>query len=249
MKERAMMNACEDILLCLKSVPDDDGLLDELIGLVDSATLDFDYILSGRGLPELLPAPTKPPKVKLKFSISGALFYLVLIAVVVGFYVTTSATASGVPKSFAGYSVMSVLTKSMQREIPQGSLVITKVTDARSIQIGDDITYMRDARSTVTHRVVAIYESYGDSGERGFETQGIMNHNPDPDIVQARNVIGKVVYHNLAIGNAVKFVRGNVIYIGIFAALFLGFIAAVKIYTKNRRPTRHERSIPNENHP
>lgn len=79
---------------------------------------------------------------------------------------------SGAPKSLAGFSTFTVLTGSMQDEIPQGSLVITQQTDPRELKIGDDITYLSSPTTTVTHRIVGIIENYKDTGQRAFENAG-----------------------------------------------------------------------------
>ncbi|MFQ9798525.1 MAG: signal peptidase I [Clostridia bacterium] len=117
------------------------------------------------------------------------MFYLVLIAVVVG-VLFISGKESG-PKSFAGYSAFTVLSGSMESEIPKGSLVVTKQVDPSELQIGDDITYLSNPTTTITHRIVGITENYADTGQRAFTTQGVMNSAPDKQPVPAANVVGR----------------------------------------------------------
>ena len=105
-------------------------------------------------------------------------------------------TSDGAPRSLAGYSGMIVLTESMQSEIPKGSLVIAQQVDPETLQIGDDITYMANQTTSVTHRIVGINENYENTGQRAFQTQGIMNDQPDSQPVPAVNVVGKVVFHS-----------------------------------------------------
>ena len=64
-----------------------------------------------------------------------------------------------------------------------------------TLQIGDDITYMANQTTSVTHRIVGIMENYENTGQRAFEAQGVMNSEPDRQPVPAVNVVGKVVYH------------------------------------------------------
>ena len=130
----------------------------------------------------------------------GLLLLLILSAV----FVRT--TSDGSPRSLAGYSGMIVLTESMQSEIPKGSLVITKTVDPQSLQIGDDITYMANQTTSVTHRVVGITENYENTGQRAFQTQGIMNREPDKQLVPAVNVVGKVVFHSEVLGTVASFI-------------------------------------------
>ncbi|MFQ9797865.1 MAG: signal peptidase I [Clostridia bacterium] len=101
-------------------------------------------------------------------------FYgLLLLLIIAALFVRT--TSDGAPKSLAGYSGMIVLTESMQSEIPKGSLVIAQQVDPETLQIGDDITYMANQTTSVTHRIVGIIENYENTGQRAFQTQGIMN--------------------------------------------------------------------------
>jgi len=111
--------------------------------------------------------------------------------------------------SVFGLSFMEVRTPSMQPDIPQGSLVVVRDVDENDIVEGNDITYTRDADTTVTHRVIGIIEDFQDSGERGFETRGIDNDDPDFAIVPASNVVGKVAFHVPRLGRFLTSVRAH----------------------------------------
>lgn len=156
---------------------------------------------------EIAEKPQK--KSKKKFVWIGELFfYSMLILLVLGaFFIRSS--SKGRPISIAGYSAFTVLTGSMENEIPKGSLVISKSVDPNTLKIGDDITFMSGPTSTITHRIIGITEKYLDTNARAFETQGIMNANPDKEPVPAVNVVGKVVYHNKRMGDIANFVGDN----------------------------------------
>lgn len=115
-------------------------------------------------------------------------------------------TSDGTPRTLAGYSGMIVLTGSMQSEIPRGALVITRQVDPSTLKIGDDITYMANKTTSVTHRIIGITEKDQNTGERAFETQGVMNPEPDKNPVPAVNVVGKVVFHSEVLGIVARFV-------------------------------------------
>ena len=85
--------------------------------------------------------PDKPERTKKHAGkwIGDIAFYLFLIVLVVSAALLKGGD-SGAPKSLAGFSMFTVLTGSMQDEIPQGSLVITQQTDPSELKIGDDIT-------------------------------------------------------------------------------------------------------------
>ncbi len=151
-----------------------------------------------------------PSKKKLrkqkKQIIWDVLFYVVLVFFVVGVFLAKGTGGDGQVRTIAGYSAFTVLSSSMEREIPKGSLVITKHVDPGTLRIGDDITYMANQTTTVTHRIIGIIEEYEDTGGRAFETKGIMNENPDKKPVMAVNVVGKVIYHNLTLGKVRDFI-------------------------------------------
>jgi len=184
----------EDILLD-EDIPDDEALLDEMIVLVDGA------------LTPDLPKASEKKRKKTGKIIADILFYGVLAALVaVAFFIS-----QGDKKPVFGYSFMNVITWSMEPEIPQGSLVIVKQVPKESIQIGDDITYTKDPETSVTHRVISITEDFENSGERGFETQGIANDTPDFDIVPAVNVVGVVQASVPLLGSGLAWLRNNLI--------------------------------------
>jgi signal peptidase len=134
--------------------------------------------------------------------------------------------------------VFTALSGSMEREIPEGSLIIVKRVEPETIQVGDDITFFKNANTTVTHRVVNIYEDYEGSGVRGFETKGIENPMADEDIVYADNVIGRVIYHTAAVGEFFNYIKEHIVMV---AALLIGIlilcIALKVLFSEGKRPS------------
>ncbi|MCL2865745.1 MAG: signal peptidase I, partial [Lachnospiraceae bacterium] len=166
--------------------------------------------------------------------IGGMLFYGFLIAALVIVFFVTREEEAGVPRHIAGFSAMRVLTGSMQSEIPQHSFIITRQVDPREIRVGDDITFMVSETRTVTHRVILIYEDYQDTGQRGFQTQGIENPTPDGEIVRPENIVGRVVWHNLFFGQVLHFIGEHVLVVGIFVALLIAFIGTMRIVFRRK---------------
>jgi len=156
-------------------------------------------------------------------------FYTALIAVVLGVFLFKDSGTAGPPQDIAGFSVMTVLTRSMQDVLPQNSLIVTKRVDPSSIQVGDDITYLMSNNSTVTHRVVKIHQNYAGTRQPGFETQGTMNERPDAEIVGAANVVGRVIFSNLTLGKIILFVRAHVLWVSILAALIIALSMTLRV--------------------
>lgn len=140
--------------------------------------------------------------------VSNIVFYTLILALVFGAFLIRSSKNDS-PWMLGGYSAMKVLTGSMEDVYPQGSLIITKSVDPQKLNIGDDITYMTGETTSITHRIIGITENYLDTNERGFETKGVMNENPDKEIVSAANVVGRVVFCSKTLGDIATFITNN----------------------------------------
>ena len=178
----------------------------------------------------------KKEEKSLKSLVGDVVFYCALIVVVAVVLIFRSKGEG--PTTFAGYSAFTVLSSSMQDEIPKGSLIITKRVDPNTLEIGDDITYMRDASSTVTHRIVGIMENYNETGQRAFRTQGIMNAEPDSTPVVAVNVVGRVVFHSLILGQIVEFISAYWYLAVLFVLLFTGLYASLSKFVFGDRKSK-----------
>jgi len=172
--------------------------------------------------------------------LTGFLFYFSMIMVVVIAYQFGS-IQGGPPRDVLGFSAMTVLTGSMQKEIPKGSLVVTRQVDPSTLQVGDNITYMRDPETSVTHQIVGIYENYDNSGIRGFQTQGVNNLAPDKDIVKASNVVGKVIFHSKSMGDFINYIKKNILLSGLIATLTAGLIIAIHTIIKPNKGKKAEK--------
>jgi signal peptidase len=173
--------------------------------------------------------------------VSDILFFVLLIAAAM--IVLSTGGTDGRPRVFFGYSMMNVLTDSMQSELPKESFVLTRVADPGTIVVGENITFiMRDNR-VVTHQVVEVLEDYEDSGMRGFRTQGLENPQPDREIVFAVNVIGRVVYSNAELGIALNYARGNIWLVAGMAGLVLALLVLLRYLSKPNSNPKDERTI------
>ena len=172
-----------------------------------------DLSVKSRDTPEAVTQETdkdglKKQQKKKKSLFGDLLFYGVLVVLIVGTVILTGSGEQG-PRSFAGFTAQTVLTSSMEDVYPKGALVISRRTDPDTLGIGDDITFMTSETTTITHRIIGIIEDYADTGQRAFQTQGVMNQAPDSQLVPAVNVVGKVVFHSYAAGRLVNFLKGS----------------------------------------
>jgi len=184
------------------------------------------------------PAVQAKPDKKKVFAkrMSDVIFYALIAFILITTLLYSGKSNNGF--HLFGYSGFTVLTGSMQREIPQGSLVITKEVDPKEIKIGDDITFIRSDSATVTHRVVDIYENYEESGELAFLTQGLENLEPDPDVVFEGNIIGVVKFSIPELGFFLTYVADN---IGLVFILLGGILVATIAFSKILSTNRKEK--------
>lgn len=176
----------------------------------------------------------QPVKKRRRFDIGGFLFYGVLIGIVLAVYFFGD-KGGNQPRTLFGYSIYTVLTGSMRSEIPEGSLVITKYTIPDQIKVGDDITYLREDFSTITHRVIEIHENYNDSGVRGFRTKGIDNPMADTKIVHPDNILGVVVFHVPVTGAFFDYVKQKPLLIVLTGVILIALVYTIGYLRRNRK--------------
>jgi signal peptidase len=156
-------------------------------------------------------------KYRLLTILSDILFYAAILVVL--FSAITSKPADGAPKTAMGYSYFTVLTTSMQSEIPKGSFILVREIDPLDLIVGDNITFMRSDSVPVTHKIIDIYDNYEGSGERWFQTMGVNNINPDKDLVHEDAVLGKVKLVLPGLGAVISYMNSNIILVCIIYGL------------------------------
>lgn len=157
-----------------------------------------------------MPEPAGKPTLRTRVfrRASDFLFYFAIIVIL--YSVLSLDAADGRHHSFMGYSYFTVMSSSMSNEIPKGSLIFVRRTDAGLLKEGDNITYLREGGTTVTHKIIEVFDNYLATNERGFVTKGNNNANPDPNVVHADAVIGKVVMVLPRVGAIVISIGENV---------------------------------------
>jgi signal peptidase I len=94
--------------------------------------------------------------------------------------------------SVRSYTVHTVVSGSMGRAVPRGSLIVSKKLSSAEYALGDVIVFPLPSHPTnsVTHRIVRIGV---EPGKRVLATQGDTNPNGDGWTIPPGMVIGKVV--------------------------------------------------------
>lgn len=135
--------------------------------------------------------------------IAASLF--VLLAVVL--------TPSGQVPQVMGFSILRVLTGSMEPEIPEQSMLLVQKTDPKELQVGDIITFFSPDPTLNgalnTHRIVAITPQR--SGLQ-FTTKGDASVLADQQSVSEAQVVGKVIFVSPLLGKLVGLISTPLIF-------------------------------------
>lgn len=115
-----------------------------------------------------------------------------------------------------------VLSGSMEPEYHVGSLIYVKPVDHMQLQVGDDITYLLDEDTVVTHRITEILVDENDPNTLRFFTKGIANEVPDATSVHYKNIIGQPQFTIPYLGYVSNYIQNPPgTYIALAAGAFL----------------------------
>lgn len=134
------------------------------------------------------------------------------------------ALAVVVPK-IAGATPYTILTGSMEPDLPPGTLVVIRPIEADEVEVGSVITYQLSSgeAAVATHRVIAVGHSA--KGGRVWTTQGDANEAPDPRPVEPVQLKGELWYSVPLLGHVNTWLTGKErqMTIYIVAGLLLGY--------------------------
>ncbi len=141
-----------------------------------------------------------------------------------------------VPRLF-GYSVLQIVSGSMETEIPQGSYILVKKWDVEKLQEEDIICFYSSDPQIYgmpnTHRIKGKIED--ENGLR-FITKGDANPTNDTVEAEADNVIGKYVGTLTGITSFSKFLEGKTVFVVLIVVqIATAVIAAYTIISKKTK--------------
>ncbi len=120
-----------------------------------------------------------------------------------------------------------VLSGSMEPEYHVGSLIYVKSVDYKTLQVGDDITYMLDKDTVVTHRIIEVLVDEEDPETLRYFTQGIANDVPDATSVHYKNIIGTPVFTIPYMGYVSNYIQNPP---GMYIAITAGAILILLVF-------------------
>lgn len=114
----------------------------------------------------------------------------VALAIAAGLLMVAAIALTILPRMLNWQGII-VLSGSMEPALRTGGLVfIDREADPHQLEVGDVITFRRDSRTQITHRVIAV--SDGPEGRR-YQTRGDANGTADAELVPPEAVVGKMV--------------------------------------------------------
>ena len=129
------------------------------------------------------------------------------------------------------FEPMVIVTGSMQKTIPVGSLVVDQKVAPRQLEVGDVISFQKPigAKGIDTHRIVAIKN---DHGKRLYQTKGDSNPIADPWVITFdRGMVARYrrggLYHLLVVSG---------LHVALAAGLVLGGLRRARVAGKDRSP-------------
>lgn len=155
---------------------------------------------------------------------------LVLLALLV-FRILGAKLKGEVPRVF-GYSIMNIVSGSMEDQIPTGTYILVKRVDASEIRRDDIICFISEDKAIRgypnTHRVVADPIQ----GEKGLEfvTQGDANPTPDETTAKEAKLIGRYVRNLPGLTKFANMLEGEGM-ITLMVALMMGTMVLVILPT------------------
>ncbi|MBP3330067.1 MAG: signal peptidase I [Clostridia bacterium] len=152
---------------------------------------------------------------------------LVLLALVM---VTPKDAAGNKRVNIAGYSIMTVMTGSMEPAYQVGDIIVIKKTNENELQVKDVITFISTDEELngqpITHRIIDITE---ENGQKKFETKGDNNRIADETPVTSDRILGKVQLRIPFVGRAVNFMQTNRIAFFLIVILPMLVIMALEV--------------------
>lgn len=125
-------------------------------------------------------------KIKLILEKVGTILEVIFIAFIVLFCViSVCQRVLSKDKSFFGYRIFNIVTKSMEPKLKVGDIILVEDTDIKDIKRGDIISYQgmtsELSGKIITHQVKNFID---ENGKRIFYTQGINSDTMDPAVYE-----------------------------------------------------------------
>lgn len=151
-----------------------------------------------------------------------------ILAVNLSIMVQANTDEDTVPSVF-GYKPFIVLSGSMETEIKQGDLIITKIVDPTTLVVNDVIAFRDSEGAVTTHRIIEIVNR---EGVDYFITKGDNNTSQDQNLVELSDVEGIYITRIPNVGNLLNGLANPttivIVILGITVIFAVGFMISNK---------------------
>ena len=148
-----------------------------------------------------------------------------------------------------GLDVYTVLSGSMEPNLPVGSLIYVQDKNPADLKAGDVITYMVSEKTVVTHRIIEVVPDENDPSILRFRTKGDANNTEDAGLVHSNNILGSPVFHIPLLGYISSYIQsppGMYVAIGVGAAILLLTFVPDFFPSKKKEEEEEEKEIPKD---
>lgn len=137
-----------------------------------------------------------------------------------------------------GIYMFNIISESMEPTFYKDDLAIVKKCKISDLQIGDIITFKQENR-VISHRIV---KSTDEKGDVRFITKGDNNEVQDKDLVENKNIYGKVLCTVPKLGKAVHYIQNVRGFINIFIfVIIVYFLMNFRDNKKNNRKIKRKK--------
>lgn len=176
---------------------------------------------------------------------SGLINFLSIVMILFSVVVLLNVvmTKSGEIPNVAGFSMLRVLTGSMEPEIPTDSIIVVRRTDPDEVQVGDVISFYSSDPSlggaVNTHRVLEIKE---ENGLLVYTTKGDANHITDNYPPNEKDLIGVVIFSSSLLGVFIRLLSNPIVFLPLvlLPLLILIILNLVRAVRSTREIMRQE---------
>ncbi len=133
-----------------------------------------------------------------------------------------------------GIYMFNIVSESMEPTLEINDVVVVQKCAPSQLKKGDIITFRQDER-TISHRILNVIK---EKDNIKFETKGDNNEIPDPELVEAGQVFGKVIFKIKKVGKAISYIQNLRGFINI-----LLFTVIVYVLVSLREKRKNNRKI------
>lgn len=176
-------------------------------------------------------------KIKNKKRTKKIIKYIILVGLIILFIINLILSFEE-NTHILGIYMFNIVSESMEPTFYKDDLVVVKKCNVNELQKDDIITFKQDDR-TISHRIVGITK---EKGELKFITKGDNNDVQDHELVETKDVYGKVLFRIKKVGKIVHYIQNARGFINIVMFIIITYILiSLRDNQKNSRKIKRKK--------